>query len=131
MKKKTRETYPIHKMGKTTGYDLYEDGSIKICPSLYQEIDKLLNEEIAIDRMIKCHAKTIHELMSVITKRVGDFWDKATEEFNLDTKNYRYTYHPLEKKITRRELTNEDIAIFSEKEKEKRIGGIDGDNRTD
>ena len=115
MKKKSvkKIKYPIHKMGKTYGYEEFEDGSIEIAPCLADKIDKIMIREAAVAQLLKSITQQCNELLIPIEKERVEFWDELKAEYGLDLAGAVFTYDRRDRKVTHQVRKDETSDIKS------------------
>lgn len=102
MKKKSKiEIWPKHMMGKWCGYELYEDGGIKVAPTHSDKMAAAIESEVAINALLEAMTKQCHALMLVVTKEKSGFWNGVKEDYGLDTDKTQYTYDHATRTISK------------------------------
>lgn len=92
MPRKKKVRYPIHNMGKTCGYEEYEDGSIKIAPVLSKKMDALLSKRASIKDLMDSIINHCQELNTEIQSQVEGVWEEIHDEYGLDYVKCTYKY---------------------------------------
>ena len=93
--------YPIHKMGKTCGYDEYEDGSIKVASIHCQKIDNAMLQEAAVDALLKSVTEQCRNLLIPVMEARRRFWKDVTEDYSFDPNKYSYAYDSVRRVVTK------------------------------
>jgi len=93
--------YPIHRMGKTCGFEEYEDGSIKIASLHYQKADNASLQEAAADALLKSMTEQCHKLLMPILAAWRHFWKEVVEDYSLDLGKYNYSYNTETKVLSK------------------------------
>lgn len=88
--------YPIHKQGKRCGYDLYEDGSIRVAPMHSDEWDRIADDQASIDLLLAAVTRHCNDLMKPIAVRRRRFWESLQEDYGLPE---RLTYSASDKRV--------------------------------
>lgn len=91
--------YPIHKMGKLSGYEEYEDGSIEIAPKYAERMETIVLSEIAINNLLDVTIKSINKLYLPLEKEKRQIWVELRKDYLLDFEKYDYTYVTKSKRI--------------------------------
>lgn len=103
MAKPKKETGPVHKMGKSCGYEEHPDGSIDVAPMYAERMERALIQEEAVNSLLRAVTGQCSNLMvSVVTDR-RDFWDRVKEDYGLDFEKYDYSYSRNLRRIVRKE----------------------------
>ena len=87
-----KKVYPIHKSGERTGYEEFEDGSIKVAPCMSEQMDNLITRKTSLGNLIREFTKQCNELMIPIDEGMNVYWDRISVEYSLDRDKYQYTY---------------------------------------
>lgn len=104
MKKKPQEQprWPQHKMGKSCGYEEYEDGSIRIADTHADFMSKAMTEQEGVNLLLKAVTDHCAVLLQRTHTLREHFWKSVADDYGLDYVNYEYFYEPSTKRITRR-----------------------------
>ena len=101
-------SYPIHKMGKTCGYEEFEDGSIKIAPVWANRFDQLIARRASVGELLQMIVEHCNELMIPIKQAESSVWTEMENEYGLDRNKYTYQYSQNQGLITRK-LTEPEV----------------------
>lgn len=107
MKRPKLEKWPKHKMGKFYGYEENEDGSIKIAPALVDMIERVQEEEEAINVMYDTFNRLFIKLVKDAQRKRREFWDRVMDEYGLEGP---YQYNFREETISRRQKPDDTEA---------------------
>ena len=91
--------YPIHKMGKRTGYNEHRDGAIEVAPIYSKRFEDLLVDEEAITNLLKKIVEHCNNLQRKVAESRRRLWDDLADDYGLD-RNKPYNYNTTSKLIT-------------------------------
>ena len=85
--------YPIHKMGKTCGYNEFQDGSIEIAGTYWMPMNEAFEQTEALDALLASVTAQCHKLLVPIERNKRRFWDSVEEDYKLDFEKFHYFYN--------------------------------------
>lgn len=102
MKTKTPR-YPQHMRGKSCGYELLDaDGTMRIAAVHYQTMEDARVQRAALEAILDSVTRQCHTLMTHIVANERRFWDGVQDDYELDTKNFEYSYVYGDHALTRK-----------------------------
>jgi len=83
MARAKKETWPKHQMGQHCGYDLFEDGSIRVAPKYTDELRVIREQELAMEALLATVTRQCHELLTPILRRREQIWRDMAEDYGV------------------------------------------------
>jgi len=92
---------PKHMMGKTCGYELFPDGSIKPAAAHYDSMDRAVVQEAACQSLLAAVTRECQTIMIGVQEAKHRFWVHLREDYDLSDKvdwYYNSETHVVSKK---------------------------------
>lgn len=87
---KKNEAWPQHKMGKRCGYDLNEDGSIRVASRYSDEFSRIADEQAALDEFLASITRVSQPMAKAIAEARRKWWADMCEDYGLEIENLQY-----------------------------------------
>ncbi len=100
MKKEKKIVYPLHKMGNFCGYELYEDGSIKVAPQYSKQFANIEVQRQAVESLLFMITKHCQTLLVPIEEAKKENWRLLAEDYGLELEKAQHAFNPVTGKIT-------------------------------
>lgn len=84
MTKAKKVVYPVHKHGKYSSFDEFEDGSFRPAPMYLDCINGAVDEIAAIDATLASVTRECNRLMLAATNAKRNFWEKIADDYGID-----------------------------------------------
>lgn len=82
---------PGHHCGERTGYEVFGDGSIQVCPSYRETYLTTMAEDAAIRELVETVWQLAARLLASVRQRQEKWWQAIGEDCRIDTSEYLYT----------------------------------------